>query len=454
MFMAELDSLFFPKSVALIGAAASEEKLGGIVLKNLLGLKGELFPVNPHYAELMGLRAYPSIGDLPRTVDLSIIMRPAAEVPDILRRHAGKARFALIVSAGFAEVGASHLQEEIVRIGRESGIRLIGPNCLGVYNPRHGLDTMFLPHGLLKKPGKGNVAIVSQSGAIVVCLLEAVRRANMGVSKVINYGNAVDLDAADVYEYLAGDGDTGVVISYLESVGDGRRFIEAARKLDNAKPLVVLKSGKGASGQKAAVSHTGRLAGSYEVFRSILRQFRIREAVDYDSLLDGAKVLSFQRPASGKRVCIITNGGGSGVLAADECGRAGLDIAPLPEPVAERLRSVFPSFYAIGNPLDLTGQVRADDYRIALDAVAAAYDGFIVIALTAVDGVTLEVGAMVRDFIMATAKPVVAHVAQGGISRELVRLMERGKIPVYPSPERAVRALGMLLGDGKGDESR
>lgn len=444
--MTELDSLFSPKSVALVGAAASEEKLGGIVLKNLLGLKGEVYPINPNYPELMGRKAYPAIEDLPRTVDLSIIMRPAAEVPDILRRHAGKARFALIVSAGFAEVGAVELQDEIRRIGRETGIRLIGPNCLGVYNPRHGLDTMFLPHSLVRKPGKGNVAVVSQSGAIVVCLLEEVRRAGMGVSKVINYGNAADLDAVDVYEYLATDRDTGVVISYLESAGNGRGFIEAARQLSNAKPLLILKAGKGAGGRKAAVSHTGRLAGSYEVFRSILRQFRIREAVDYEALLDGAKALSFQRPASGKKVCVITNGGGSGVLAADECARAGLELAPLPETVAEKLKTSFPSFYAIGNPLDLTGQVRANDYRIALDAVRDAYDGFVVIALTSVSGVTMEVGDIVRDFSLASGKPVVGHIAQGGISLQLTRLLEKSKVPVYSSPERAVRALGMLLG--------
>lgn len=441
----ELDALFSPKSVALIGATATEEKLGGVVLKNLLGLKGKVYPVNPGYPELMGLKAYPSIGDLPQAVDLSIIMRPAAEVPGILRRHAGKARFALIVSAGFAEVGATELQEELVHIGRETGIRLIGPNCLGVYNPRHGLDTMFLPHALLKKPGKGNVAIVSQSGAIMISLLEEVRQAGMGVSKVINYGNAVDLDAADVYEYLAGDRDTDVVISYLESVGNGRRFIEAAQKLDKAKPLLVLKAGKGASGQRAAVSHTGRLAGSYEVFRSILRQFRIREAVDYESLLDGTKALSFQRPAPGKRVCIITNGGGAGVLAVDECARAGLELVPLPEAVVKTLKSSFPSFYTISNPIDLTGQVRAGDYSVALDAVREEYDGFVVIALTAVAGVTTEVGGIVHDFRMATGKPVVAHIAQGWASVELRRLMEKRRIPVYSSPERAVRALGMLL---------
>ena len=443
--MTDLDPLFIPKSVALIGASDSEEKLGGVVLKNLLGLKGKVYPINPNYGELMGLKAYPSIADLPETVDLSIIMRPAREVPEILRQHGDKARFVLIVSAGFAEIGATELQERVRVIGEESGIRLVGPNCLGVYNPRHGLDTMFLPHSLLKKPGKGNVAIVSQSGAVMVCLLEAIRQANMGVSKVFNYGNAIDLDASDMYEYLAGDRETGVVISYLESAGNGRRLIAAARRLGDVKPLIVLKAGKGESGRKAALSHTGRLAGSYEVFRSIMRQFRIREAVDYESLLDGAKALSYQRPASGKRVCIITNGGGSGVLAADECVRTGLEVAPLPAPVEERLRSSFPPFYVTANPIDLTGQVRADDYRVALKAVADAYDGFIVIALTAVAGVTPEVGGFVRDFRMATGKPVVAHVAQGGISGRLTRILEKCKVPVYPSPERAVRALGLLL---------
>lgn len=444
--MRSLDPLFYPKSVALIGASATEDKLGGIVLKNLLGLKGRIYPVNPNYGELMGLKAYPSITDVPETVDLSIIMRPAAEAPGILRQHAGKARFALVVSAGFAEIGASELQEELARIGREAGVRLVGPNCLGIYNPYHGLDTMFLPHSRLKKPGRGNMAIVSQSGAVMVCLLEAVRQANTGVSKVFNYGNAVDLDASDMFEYLAGDQDTRVVISYLESVGNGRGFIEAARKLADAKPLVVLKAGKGAGGQKAAFSHTGRLAGSYEVFRSVLRQFRIREAADYDVLLDAAKALSFQRSAPGKRVCVITNGGGSGVLAADECMRAGLDVPALPEPVADRLRAMFPPFYVLGNPIDLTGQVRTDDYRVALEGVRDAYDGFIIIALTGVAGVTLELAGIVRDFAAAAGKPVVVHIAQGGIAGKLSALMEKSKIPVYQSPERAVRAMGMLLG--------
>ncbi|MRR58734.1 MAG: CoA-binding protein, partial [Deltaproteobacteria bacterium] len=244
--MKELDYLFYPKSVALVGASPHEEKLGGIALRNLMGLKGNVYPVNPSYDEMLGIRCYPSISAVPGVVDLSVIMRPAVEVPGILAEHAGKARFVLIVSAGFAEVGAAALQEEIIRIGRQGKLRLVGPNCLGIFSPWHRLDTMFLPHACLKRPKRGNVAIVSQSGAVMICILDALRVANTGVSKVVNYGNAVDLDAPEVYEYLAGDDTTAVVVSYLESVGDGRRFLESARFLSERKPLLILKAGKGA----------------------------------------------------------------------------------------------------------------------------------------------------------------------------------------------------------------
>ncbi|MDD2320598.1 MAG: CoA-binding protein [Geobacteraceae bacterium] len=443
--MKELDHLFFPKSVVLVGASPSEEKLGGIALRNLLGLKGNIYPVNPRYDEIMGVRCYPSVADVPGMVDLSVIMRPAVEVPAILRQHAGKARFVLIVSAGFAEVGAADLQQEIIRIGREGKLRLVGPNCLGIFNPWHRLDTMFLPHSCLKRPKRGNVAVVSQSGAVMICLLDAIRMANTGISKVVNYGNAVDLEAPEVYEYLAGDEATEVVVSYLESVGDGRRFLEAARFLSERKPLLILKAGKGAGGRAAAFSHTGRLAGDYQVFRSLMKQFGLWEVAGFDDLLDAAKAVSYQRPAPGNRVCIVTNGGGSGVLAADECARRGLELGELPEVVRNGLRSVFPSFYTVANPIDLTGQVRIEDYREALFAASDAYDGFLVIALTGVAGVTLGLAEYLREFREKVGKPVVVHIAQGGVAPRLIRQVERAGIPVYRSPERAVRGLAALL---------
>jgi len=447
--MKELDQLFFPKNVALVGASPHEEKLGGIALRNLLRTKKNVYPVNPKYEKILGIRCYPSIRDIPEVVDLSVIMRPAVEVPGILAEHAGKARFVLIVSAGFAEVGNSSVQEEIVRIGRESKLRLIGPNCLGIFNPYHRLDTLFIPPENLKRPRRGNVAVVSQSGAVMMCILDAIRMANTGISKAINYGNAVDLDAPEVYEYLAGDATTDVVVSYLESVGDGRRFLEAARFLSERKPLLILKAGKGAGGRAAAFSHTGRLAGDYRVFHSLMNQFGLREAVEFDDLLDAAKAVSYQRPAPGNRVCIITNGGGSGVLAADECARLGLEIPDLPTDVRNGLQEVFPSFYTIANPIDLTGQVRIEDYPQALQAVRDAYDGFLVIALTGVPGITLGLGEYLRSFRESVGKPLVVHIAQGGVAPRLIRLLERARIPVYRSPERAVRGLAALL-DSRG----
>lgn len=446
--MKELDHLFFPKSVAVVGATPDPGKLGGIVLRNLGRIKGTLYPVNPNYEEILGYRSYPSAAELPHAVDLSVILRPAAQVPALLAEHRGRAYFVLIVSAGFAESGAADLQSEITRIGREGGLRLVGPNCLGLYNPWHRLDTMFLPHSCLKRPKRGNVAIVSQSGAVMICLLEAIRMANTGVSKVVNYGNAADLDAAEVYEYLADDADTSVVVSYLESVGDGRRFLEAARLLAQRKPLLILKAGKGAGGGAAAFSHTGRLAGNYEVFHSLLRYYGLREAANFDELLDGAKAVSYQRPVSGNRVCIITNGGGSGVLAADECARLGLELLDPPEDVRRELRASFPSFYTVANPIDLTGQVRVDDYRAALFAVRDVYDGFLVIALTGVAGITLRLADHLREFREKTGKPLIVHIAQGGVAPRLIRLLERSAIPVYRSPERAVRGLAALLGKG------
>ncbi len=440
-----LDYLFKPKSIALIGAAHSEEKLGGVILKNLLKFRGRVYPVNPNYTELMGLKTYSSVQDIPESVDLTIIMRPASEVPEILKGLQDKTMCVIIASSGFAEIGQNELQDEVKKIGKEIGARILGPNCMGLYNPYQRLDTFFLPYERLKRPKKGNVAVVSQSGAILSCLLGAVREANTGISKAIGYGNAIDIDESDLYEYFIGDKDTDVVISYIESVGDGRKFIEKAKRLSEKKPLIILKAGKGLSGQAAAFSHTGRLAGKYEVFHSILKQFGIKETMDFDELIDATKALSYQRPSKGNRVCIITNGGGSGVLAADECMRQGLEVAKLPDDKAEKLRRVFPYFYGINNPIDLTAQVRDEDYITALNELRDDYDGFVIIALPNVMGITEELADMIMRVMADVNKPAVFHIPANGVARRLVSLLEKMKMPVYPSPERAVKGLKAIL---------
>ena len=460
---ATLDSLFKPQSIALIGAAHTEEKLGGVILKSLLKFKGRVYPVNPKYKELMGIKAYPAAADIPEPVDLTIIMRPAAEVPEIISSLRDKTKTIIIMSSGFAETGENALQDKVKKAGRDIGARMLGPNCMGLYNPYHRLDTFFLPENRLKRPKKGNVSVVSQSGAILSCLLGALDASNSGISKAIGYGNAIDIDEADLFEYLAGDRRTDVVISYIESVGDGRKFIEKAKALSKKKPLLILKSGKGESGQSAAFSHTGRLAGRYEVFHSILKQFGIQEAEDFDVLMDATKALAYQgkftppapplgcesyrlsKGGIGKRVLVITNGGGSGVLAADECMKQGLEVAKLPEDKIEKLKNIFPHFYGINNPVDLTAQVKDEDYTLALNELKDAYDGFVIIALPNVNGITMKLADIMKDAKKNISKPVVFYVSDGETSKKLIKGLEKAKIPVYPSPERAVRAIRALL---------
>ncbi len=443
--MNSLDPFFKPKSIALVGAAHTEIKLGGVILKNLLKFKGKLYPINPKYSELMGVKAYPTAKDIPGSVDLALIIRPAHEVPAILKEFKDKTECVIVMSSGFAEIGEAALQEEVRKVGKEMGFRILGPNCMGIFNPHHSLDTFFLPGARLPRPKKGNIAVVSQSGAILSCILTAVKEENAGVSKAVGYGNAIDIDEADLYEYLTYDKETGVVVSYIESVGDGRKFVEKAKMLSEKKPLVVLKSGKGPGGQAAAYSHTGRLAGRYEVFHSILNQFGIRESTDFDELIDAAKALSYQKTSPGKRILIVTNGGGSGVLAADECMRQGIEVTRLTEDKKKKLAAIFPDFYGVNNPVDLTAQVKDEDYVTAIGELRGDYDGFLVIALPNVLGITEKLPFLMKEIKRVLDKPLVFHIPPGGIAKKLTLMLEKAKIPVYPSPESAVKGLAALL---------
>lgn len=440
-----LDSLFNPRSIALIGASHSEEKLGGAILKNLLRFRGKVYPVNPRHPELMGVKSFGTVMDIPEVVDLSIIIRPAEEVPDIIRQLKGKTTSVIIESAGFAEIGKVDLQNEVKVLGGEYGLRILGPNCMGILNPYRRLDTFFLSQERLRRPGKGNIAVISQSGAILSCLVGEIASIKRGISIAVGYGNAVDINESDILEYLLHERKTEVVITYIEGLTDGRLFVEQARELSKRKSLLILKAGKGRGGQAAAFSHTGRLAGRYEVFHSIMKQFQIREVSDLDELMDAAKALSFQRPVRGHRICIITNGGGSGVLAADECMRQGLDLPQLSEEIREKIRPHFPEYYGINNPLDLTAQVKDDDYIEALKLLRDDFDAFIIIALPNVFGITDGLGEKIGELKESIGKPIVSYIASSRITGKITKGMERYGIPVYPSPEKAVRGLKALL---------
>ncbi|MDA8091442.1 MAG: CoA-binding protein [Nitrospiraceae bacterium] len=467
-----LSCFFDPKSVALVGASHSELKLGGVVLKNLLKLKRriKIFPVNPKYPSLMGIRSYSSVEEINGGIDLAIIIRPADEVPSIIEQLAGKKSkntktfCALVVSAGFAEAGRSELQSTLQKTARDCGIRLMGPNCMGVYNAVNGLDTFILPSERLPRPRAGGVAVITQSGAVLSLLFESMVKADIGVSITVHYGNAADVDESDILEFLEKDSETHAVVSYLESVKDGRRFIKKARSLSRKKPLIILKGGKAAAGQAAAFSHTGRLAGAYEVFHSILKQYGIPEASDFEDLVDSALALSTDseyrkrtkkkysqttkiktKNSEGNRILVLTNGGGAGVLASDECVKQGFSQPELPSSSLASLKKVFPAFYGFGNPLDITAQGGDRDYRVALNELGESYDGFVVIALSAVTGITPALAKILADFRKRTGKPVAFHTGQDETGRNIAGEARKSGIPSFPTPERAVRALVHLL---------
>ncbi len=445
----DLSGFFYPRTVALIGATDKESKPGRAILENLSHFTGAVYPINPKHQTLLGHRCYPSIQAVPEDIDLVVIALPAPLVEqEMAAVHAKGIKNAIIISSGFAEAGNAGRDEQ-GRIGegiRASGMRVIGPNALGIYNTDNGLDTFFVSRDRVSRPPRGRLSIVSQSGAITVILMEALARDGMGIAKAVNYGNRLDVDDADCLEYLADDPLTGAVAMYMESVGDGRRFLQAAKRLAAKKPLVIWKAGKFETGAQAVRSHTATLAGRYGVYQAAIRQAGAIEAKSFDQMIDLAKAVAVMGYACvGERLLVLTNGGGLAVAAADQAGVEGFSMPPLPAPVHDRLAGVFPPFFVLNNPIDITGSGRDEDYGRALTEALPSYDAAVVIVLMGATTVTERATEMIARACHAAGKPVVCCMLQGlGYTRDAMTSLLKLGVPVYPSPERAVRALAAL----------
>jgi acyl-CoA synthetase (NDP forming) len=445
----DLKEFFYPRTVALIGATDNETKPGRAILENLSHFTGAVYPVNPKHATLLGHRCYPSIQAVPEAVDLAVIALPALLVEqEIEAVHAKGVRNVIIISSGFAEAGDAGRDEQhrIRDKVRQYGMRLIGPNALGIYNTDNSLDTFFVSRDRVSRPPRGRLSIVSQSGAITVILMEAMARDGMGIAKAVNYGNRMDVDDADCLDYLADDPLTGAVVMYMESVGDGRRFLQAAKKLASRKPLVIWKAGKFETGAAAVRSHTATLAGRYGLYQAAIRQAGAIEALGFDHLIDIAKAVAIMDYSCvGDRLLVVTNGGGLAVAAADQATRERLTMPPLPDPVREKLAKVFPSFFVLNNPIDLTGSGRDGHYFQALTEALPSYDAAVVIVLMGSTTVTEAATGMIARACHAAKKPVVCCMLQGlGYTRDAMTSLLKLGVPVYPSPERAVQALAAL----------
>jgi acetyl coenzyme A synthetase (ADP forming)-like protein len=447
----DLKPLFKPRSVAVIGASRSPEKVGHIILQNFIkaGYDGKIYPINPNADEILGFRAYKSIRSVKVGIDLAVIAIPAEGVPAALE-ECGKAgvKSAIVVSGGFTEVGRADLQESITKTAQKYGIVLIGPNCLGIMDTRSRVNTLFLPSYKISAPPVGYVSFVSQSGAVGSTVIDVIASECIGLSKFISYGNAAGTDEVDLLEYLMHDDETKVIVMYIEGIKRGKEFVEIARKVARVKPVIVLKAGRTSAGVTAAHSHTAALAGNYQVQEAIFKQFGFTVANDLDELLYYAKIFASEIAPKGNRVAIITNGGGAGVLTADAIASSQkLVMGSFDEKTKLELRKKMPPIVNIANPMDLAGDADADRYRDALALVGEDPNIDILIAITLFQtpGADSKVAAELAHQKDAMDKPMLV-ISVGSEYTQLHKIMlESCGVPVYDSPSSATKALEALF---------
>jgi acyl-CoA synthetase (NDP forming) len=472
-----LDALFKPRSVAIIGASTNPAKWGFNFMLYLLhgGYKGKRYPINPSGGDILGHKSYASVLDVPDEIDLAFILIPPEAAVSTLRQCAQKrVRSCVVVTAGFGELGEQGLQmqESLSEIAREADIALVGPNCAGITSPEPmSLYCTMQPNF----PPPGHIAIFSQSGNIGGSIQRVCENHDIGISRFASTGNESVLKSADYLEYFAGDEQTKVVVGYIEGVSNGGQFFRAAGNLTRKKPLVLIKAGRTAVGARAAKSHTGALAGSDAVFDGLCRQCGIIRVSSIDEMFDVATAFVAQPLPRGNRVGIVANGGGWGVLTADACVAAGLEVAPLPEETLQELDKRLPPWWGRQNPVDLVGGISRGAFFKAIEALAKSttLDG--VISLGFGYGASIaaiyrklstlgKTGERIADDMLASdmrgqgfimdviakhSKPVIlASENAYGVDREhndaVMALRKRGVI-VYPSPDRAANVFAKML---------
>jgi len=451
-----LDKFFNPQSVAIIGATEDPQNITSTIIQNLveMGFKGSLVPVNPHHDKVFGLKCYPSLLDIKEKIDLSVIAISSNHVLEILDQHIGSGiKNSIIISGGFAEIGikGEEIERSVKKICRENGIRVIGPNCLGVLDNYSNFSTFFLPWSKVKRPSKGYLSILSQSGSYSISMLDMLSLEGIGVSKFVSYGNRADVGESELIEYLSDDESTNVIGIYMESVDDGRRFIRATSRCSRDKHMVVLKVGREDSGVDAARSHTGAIAGKYEVYKAAFKKSGIVEVDNLEEFIDACKVLSMQKPAKGNKILVLTNGGGFGVSVSDLCGAMELDVAKTPSEIKEPLLKHFPEYFILNNPIDLTGSSGDEDFGTVLETAFVNNDYFdasIVIPLMPPQTMTERVVDIISQSAEKSGKPVVVCTISGEYTKMTKELFEMKGIPVFPSPARAVKAMSVLVDRG------
>lgn len=443
-----LDALFSPQAVAVVGASADQTKLGYIVLDNIIkyGYKGQVHPVNPKADEILGRKSYPRVTEIPGPVDLAVIVVPNRFVAGVMNDCGEKGvGAAIIITAGFREAGAEgrQMEREVIEVARKYNIRVVGPNCLGVIDTNSSLNASFAA-GM---PGRGKISFMSQSGALCTGILDWAALNGLGFSSFVSLGNKGDLNETDFVEVWRDDPNTNVVMAYLEGVVDGDAFMKASRRLTKAKPFIVVKSGTTSAGSRAVSSHTGTLAGSDSAYDAAFKQCGILRARSVSELFAYSTALAYQPLPQGRRVGIITNAGGPGIMATDACEKGGLQLATLSPETVDYLYEVLPPAANHYNPIDVLGDARSDRYEKALEAALKDPGVDAIIFLLTPQAMT-DIANTAEAVVRISGnhdKPVLACFMGGKEVAAGNRILGEGQIPFYDFPEDAADALRIMV---------
>lgn len=445
----DLSAFFSPRAVAVVGVSRTPSKIGRIVFDNLTRREAarysfKVYAVNPETPEIDGHKCYPRVSEIKDKIDLAIVAVPATAVSAVIADCAkARVKAAIILTAGFSETGNSAGERAILRAKKR--MRIIGPNTMGCYDAYSGLDTIFNPRHRQARPAPGKIAFISQSGALGAAVLDWCAAERIGISKFISIGNRIDVDELELLDYISKDKNTSAIALYLEGTKHGPQLVKALKAVGKRKPVVVLKAGRTLAGARAVLSHTASLAGEPEVWQGALHQARALQAKGIEELFDATKALSEQPLPKGSRIAVVTNGGGLGVLCADEIVEQGLQLAQPARATLTKIKPTIPQYATLGNPLDLTADSTPQMYRAAIEALLAdrAVDAALVVVLFQVPAVEPSIVDVI-DAAQRFRKPIVVCATGGEFTAMSKRLLEKVGIPTYPSPDRAVRALAAL----------
>ena len=447
MGLYNLDKIFKPRSIAVVGASETRGSIGLAIMENLIqgGYEGRVIPVNPKYSKITGIKTYKSLTGADQNIDLAVIATPISTVPEIVRQcvDAGVGG-AIIISAGGRETGneGRELEKEIEKEARKGGVRIIGPNCMGIICPKQKLNASFASH----MAPAGKMAFISQSGAICSAMLDLSLKKKMGFRYFVSIGSMLDVDFGDLIDYLGNDPEVTSILLYMESLTEIRKFMSAAREVSRIKPIVVLKAGKSEQGAKAAASHTGALAGENRVYEAAFIRAGLARVRTLEDFFDCAELLAKQSPPLGRRLVVVTNSGGPGVMAADAIEEYGLELTPLNEETIDRLNKILPPFWSHGNPIDILGDATPERYARVTDCCfeTGSIDGMLVIVNPQAMTDPTEVAEALSRDLKRKRYPVFTAM-MGGMDVEMGRIiLNDAGIPTYGTPERAVRSFAVL----------